>query len=194
MLLAQLLSTSYRCVLVENDMQYFSLSAYLRYSGVKFTEIPISLIYTDPKKAIFMARHSQSNLICFTGDSGMKRQRYSKPFINRFIYNMLHSDVNYILMEAMPNEMLPAVRTVMVLNNDLLSILKDIEQIPYKSENLRFVALAKSTVADIQIQFSAELTALLSQLLSMEVKPVPIYQITSLALGVEVYDLSALVM
>jgi hypothetical protein len=189
MLLAQLLATSYRCVLIENDLQYFSLSAYLRYSGAKFTEIPISMIYTDPKKAVFLARHAQSNLICFTGDSSMKNQKYSKPFINRFVYNMLNGDVSYILTEATPNEMLPAVRSVMVLNNDLVSILKDIEHIPYKSENLRFVALAKSTVEDTQIQSSAELTALLSQLLSMEVRTVPIYRITSLALGEEAYDL-----
>jgi hypothetical protein len=87
---------------------------------------------------------------------------------------------------------LPAVRTVMVLNNDLVSILKDVEHIPYKSENLRFVALAKSTVEDTQIQSSAELTALLSQLLSMEVRTIPIYQITSLSLGAEVYDLAGI--
>jgi hypothetical protein len=102
---------------------------------------------------------------------------------------MLNGDVSYILTEATPNEMLPAVRSVMVLNNDLVSVLKDIEHIPYKSENLRFVVLAKSTVEDTQIQSSAELTALLSQLLSMEVRTVPIYQITSLALGAECYDL-----
>jgi energy-coupling factor transporter ATP-binding protein EcfA2 len=191
MLLAQLLSISYRCVLVENDLQYFSLSAYLRYSGAVYTDIPVSMIYTDPRKAIFMARHSQHNLICFTGDSGMLRERYSKPFINRFVYNMLGTDVSYILLEAAIGEMLPAVRTVMVLNNDLISILKDTRHIPYKPENLRFVALVKGGVEDTQIQSSAELTALLSQLLSMEVKTVPIYQITSLSLGAEAYDLGS---
>jgi hypothetical protein len=194
LLMAQYIASTYRCILLETDYEYFSLSTYIRYSNIQFTEIPLEWIYDDPKHVIRAVNQSPHNLIIFTGTSALTTRHLSKVFVMKFIYNMFVQTINYIVLESGLDEMLPAVQTVMVINNDIVSILRDVARIPYNLDRVKFVALAKTTVVDTQIQSSEEITALMSQLLNTEIDSIPIYSITSTQLGKEVYDLGGLML
>lgn len=190
LLLGQFISRNHKVIIIENDLDFFSLSSFIKMSNIECTEIDISMLYSDPVSAQAAVSNSPNNLIAVVGNSGIRQKKYSKSFIHRMCFSMFASHADYILLESAIPDMMPATKTVMVLKNELIPILEDSQIVPFQMERLDFVALSSSTIYEGQIINSGELTRCVSELLNVPIEyAIPIYQVTSHRIGGSVYDL-----
>ncbi len=190
LLLAQFIARTNKVVILENDFEYYSMSNLVTLGNIECTELDIELLYTNPSGAVALVTNSPTNLIAVTGRSAYRHRRYQSSFVNRLCFSLFNDICDYILLESELSSMLQSTRTIMVLKNELVPILKDLQYIPFSVHDMDFVSLSSSTLFEGQIYNSQELTALVSELLNIPiVQPIPIYRIDSLKIGGHVYDL-----
>lgn len=190
LLLAQFISRKHKVVIIDNDLDYFSLSAYIEYGGIECTKIDVADVYNDPIKAAAVVANSQHNLVAIVGKSSYRFRKYSSAFLIRMCFSLFSTSTEYMILESDTKNMLPATRSIMVLRNDLISILKDIQTVPFQTYELDFVALSTQTIGDGQIVSSEELTKCVSEMLNIVIEqPIPIYQLLSYKIGGSIYDL-----
>ncbi len=188
-ILSQFLSGYGKTVIIDTDMEYFTLSYLISLTKFDYLNIPIKLFYTDPLSIVDTIKNTDKKLICLTATSDDYNKDYQIYYIVRTLFSLLKRDVQYILYETELKYILPSMRTIVVMDNNIVSILKTVPNLPNNSlSNMQFVAIDNS-MESIAIKDSKVIASMVSTLLNV-VKEIPIYKIDSLNLGGEnTYDL-----
>lgn len=188
-ILAQFIADSKKVCLIESDLKYFSLSHYIKMSGIEYMDISIDDFYANPDLAILKINNSHHNLIVFTGTSALRKRRPSTSYLKRLVYNLINKDVDYLIVESSLREILPATETIVVLKNEIPAILEDLEKMPNKVSDIKFVCLSLSTLNEVQVMNTEEVRGIVQEVLNVDLPPIPLYKITALQKGADVIDL-----
>lgn len=189
LILAQFMSGYGRTVLIETDVTYFTTSYLVSQSKIKALNLKLSDFYQDPLSMVRAIQESEENLIVITSDSSAKMKNYRPYSIIHSLYNMLKTQLSYFLIPAKMEELLPSMRTIVVMDNDLISIIKTASTIPATSiENMQFVCI-HCNKKYLAITDSSIISSFIFEITGATVE-VPIYGIDNLNLeGGDVYDL-----
>lgn len=185
-LMAQYLALEGKVILIEKDFDYLTVTDMAAKSGVEYLEILIEDIYDNPQDCINKIQSTASKLIIIG-----TRERINRNYLYlvNFIYNNIIDSASYIIKELDFEEVPEDSKSITVVPNNIVDILKSIENI---STFDKFVGINMSRISEINS--SEELTLILRDLLNTnEIENVPIFNISSLKIGGEVYDLSSLV-
>ena len=180
--LAQFLQGYGKVLLVDTDMEYFSLSYLLSSITKDYLNIPIREFYRDPLNLANQIRNSDKKLICLTGTSADKEEGFPIFEIIRTLYNILCNDLKYVIYETSISNYLASLRSIVVIENNILSVLKTIPSIAVNDTSYVQFASIDTYIQNIRIVDSKLLSGFVSNLLDIDVV-VPIYDIKSLELG-----------
>lgn len=187
--LSQYLAGYGRAILFETDMDYFTISTLVASSDIKALHIPIRKFYENPLDVVKQIRESEDNLICIVGTSDDKDKNYRPYNIIHTLYHLAKKYVKYFIIPTTIDNLLASMRSIVVTNNDILSIIKTAYNIPSTSiDRMQFVGIhCKYDV--IAIKDSQVISSIISEITNTPVT-VPIYDINSLRLdGGDMYDL-----
>lgn len=186
--LAQFISGGGKTIFIETDTVYFTASYLLKQGNIKYENIPLNLFYIHPLDFINKIKDSNENLICITGTSEDKDKQFQVYNIINSLYNMMRKEIDYFIFQTGLNNILPSLKNIAVIENDILSSISTAHKIPSSCmENIMFSALDRA-VEGIAIKDSSVLSSIVSEILDRDIQ-IPIYNIKSLELGDESYDL-----
>lgn len=188
-ILSQFISGYGKVVLFETDTYYVTTSYLVTQSKMKCLNIPMADFYRNPLEVVNKIRDTDHNIICITSSSSYKDQNFRPYSIIHTLYNMLKNNVSYFIIPSIMTELLTSMRTIVVMDNDLLSLIETAHTVPTTSiQNMQFVAI--HTRKDYcAIQDSNVIASILYEITNIIVE-VPIYDIQSLNLeGGDIYDL-----
>jgi len=183
LILAQYLSSKGKTVLMEFDMEYFSMSDKLNLSGVDCDKIPLREFYEDPTEFLNKIKKSKKSLICLTADSHHDyNSNISPDHILFVVYSILKRYIKYLIVEKDINVMLSSIDTIVVMKNEVVSLLSTIKHLPAQLDKVKFVALNHSTIEVVSIRDGNVFECMLTELIKTK-KEVPILQFNSIKLG-----------
>jgi len=188
LLLAQYLAMHGKTLLLETDMNYFATSYLLHQAGINYDNIPLNDFYRDPIGFIERVRDSEHSLVCLTGTSKDANSDIRVYSILNTLYSSLKHNIKHFVYLTALQDILPSVQTIIVMNNDLLSVLETISNLPVESSSrMDYVAIDRS-VSEIAIRDGHLLSSMISELINHDVD-VEIYSFKSVKLGGEPVDM-----
>jgi hypothetical protein len=187
--LSQYLAGYGRAILFETDLDYFTISTLVASSEIKALSIPIERFYQSPVEVVNLIKETDHKLICIVGTSADKGKGYRPYNIIHTLYHLAKKYIKYFIIPTTIDDLLASMRSIVVTNNDILSIIKTAYNIPSTSiDRMQFVGIHCKYDA-IAIKDSQVVSSIISEITNTPVN-VPIYEINSLRLdGGDMYDL-----
>jgi len=187
-LLAQYLARHGKTLLLETDMRYFATSYLLHQARISYDNIPLNGFYRDPIAFIERVGESEHNLVCLTGTSkDIDGDIRVYSILNTLYASLKHNFKHFVYLTDL-QDILPSVQTIICMNNDLLSVLETINNLPVESSSrMDYVAIDRN-VSEIAIHDGNLLSSMVSELINHNVD-VEIYSFNSVKLGGEPIDL-----
>jgi hypothetical protein len=187
-LLAQYMAIHGKTLLLETDMRYFTTSYLLHQAGIDYDKIPLNSFYRNPIGFIEQVGGSEHNLVCLTGTSKDINADIRVYSILNTLYSSLKHNIKYFIYLTELHDILPSVQTVICMNNDLLSVLETINNLPVESSlYMDYVAIDRN-VDEVAIRDGRLLSSMVSELINHNVD-VDLFSFKSVKLGGEPIDL-----
>lgn len=191
-IMAQYLSLSGKTLIIEKDFDYLILSNIANKSKADFLEILAEDIYENAQREILRIRNSDKKLIVI----GTRKRVYRDyGFICSLLYNNLIQDIAYLVKENDFEELSDSAKYIVVLPNNTVDLLKTAMAIPVGYEyNARYVGVDILRIQELAIQNSKQMEIIIRDVLQIRSElHIPIFNISSLRLGGEPYDLHMLI-
>lgn len=179
-ILAQFMSGYGKTLLVDTDIEFFTISYLLQQGKINCITIPLKLFYSDPLEMVKKIKETKENLICITGTSSDKDKNYQVYNMIYALFNLLKKDLSYLVFETDIEKTLPSIDTTVIIENNIISAIQTAYFLSSSIKNLNFAALDNS-INTISVKDSDVLSSIISEIINKEVE-VPIYKIQNLAL------------
>lgn len=163
-IMAQFLSLSGRCVIIEKDVKYHRLSDYFIKSGINGLFITVNEFYNNVQEVINKIKRSQDKLIVI---GAIDRVDYNYQFIFNILFSNLIGDVNYMIMECDYYDVPSGVDVIYVSANTVPEIIKtgvSIER-DVDPKHTKFIGLQLNNINPVNVN-TKEMLAILSIILS----------------------------
>lgn len=184
---AQFLAFNGTTLLIERDFKYHTLTDIAKRSGIAYLDIPIKELYEDVDATLSKIKNAGNNLIIVTCDS---KSNYNYDFIcNLLIYN-LNESISYFIHEKDINEVAYEDDYILVSANTVVDILTSVSNLPsnYKCCS-KVMLLDTSSIHELSITDANAIKSMLMKILNVDELVLNIYNINSLKLGGDIYDL-----
>ena len=191
-LTAQYKATTAKTLVIDRDVEYHRLNEFISKSGVDYCFIDVKELYSDIAKALRKIRTTDNKLIVI---GAIERTQYDYNFLVELLYNNLTSDIAFMVVEHSLNELPRGVSYVMVMENNIVSILKTCEAIESYIDPAKvyFVGTELSELGYANIT-STEMREVLEEVLELPYLNVQVVKVNGLSLTTSGfgYDLMAI--
>ena len=187
-MVAQYLALTNKTIIVEKDFEYLELTDMAARADIKFTQVPVADLFSNPQDVFRAIKLSPDKLIVISCD---KRGDYTYQFICQLLYSNLHEYVDYIVKINEIEEISSSDIYTVVMPNNTVDILKTLDVIPITyNKDCKFVCIDTCKVKELSLKDSRQVSLVASDVLAtQEILNVPILEITTLMLGGETHDL-----
>lgn len=187
-IMAQYLSFSGKTIIIEKDFEYLRLSDIASKSNTVYVKIDVEELFQNTEEVFRFIRNTNNKLIVLTCS---QRSDHDYQFLCNFIYNNLVDSLSYLVVESDMKELNLYSQYVTVLPNNIIDVIKTIEQVPDNFENnAKFVGISMKNINELKILDSDALTVIVKDLLQVSYDfEVPVLNISSLKLGGAAHDL-----
>lgn len=191
-LMAQNLSFKGKTIIVEKDFKYLSLSDITARADIELRYVSVQDLYRDAEGTIEKIKNWTDRLIVITSD---EKDDLDYNFVFNLLYCNLENYVDYFIKELDMDEVSPISDYIVVMNNNVLDIIKTVEKLPDGyDKRAKFVAVSTEKVTELEIRDTKALSIFVKKLIQLKGElRVPIFNITSLIMGGESSELYMLV-